>query len=95
MQEMSAQVKEEMSDSSAFTTKLAATMKTNGVTSIDASAIKADTSKEPANAGSSGEEVDELMFDGDDTLSAADDQHGWRLTSIAIFSISVVLHAFM
>ena len=92
MQKMSATVKEEMSDSSAFTTKLAATMKTNGVTSIDTSAIKADTSKEPANAGSSGEEVEEFIFD-DDTLSAADDHHGWRLTSIVIFSISVVLHA--
>ena len=92
MQKMSATVKVEMSDSSAFTTKLAATMKTNGVTSIDTSAIKADTSKEPANAGSSGEEVEEFIFD---DLSAADDQHGWRLTSIAIFSISVVLHAFM
>ena len=90
MQKMSATVKKEMSDSSAFTTKLAATMKTNGVTSIDTSAIKADTSKEPAYAGSSGEEVEEFMFD---DLSAADDQHGWRLTSIVIFSVSVVLHA--
>ena len=90
MQKMSATVKEEMSDSSAFTTKLAATMKTNGVTSIDTSAIKADTSKEPANAGSSGEEVEEFIFD---DLSAADDHHGWRLTSIVIFSVSVVLHA--
>ena len=90
MQKMSATVKEEMSDSGAFTTKLAATMKTNGVTSIDTSAIKADTSKEPANAGSSGEEVEEFIFD---DLSAADDHHGWRLTSIVIFSVSVVLHA--
>ena len=90
MQKMSATVKEEMSDSSAFTTKLAATMKTNGVTSIDTSAIKADTSKEPANAGSSGEEVEEFIFD---DLSAADDHHGWRLTSIVIFSVSFVLHA--
>ena len=90
MQKMSATVKEEMSDSSAFTTKLAATMKTNGVTSIDTSAIKADTSKEPANAGSSGEEVEEFIFD---DLSAADDHHGWRLTSMVIFSVSVVLHA--
>ena len=40
---------------------------------------------------SSGEEVEEFIFD--DTLSAADDQHGWRLTSIVIFSVSVVLHA--
>ena len=90
MQKMSATVKVEMSDSSAFTTKLAATMKTNGVTSIDTSAIKADTSKEPANAGSSGEEVEEFIFD---DLSAADDHHGWRLTSIVIFSVSFVLHA--
>jgi len=59
MKKMSATVKEEMSDSTAFTTELVATMKTNGVTSVTPDAIKADTTKEPSNAGSSGEEIEE------------------------------------
>ena len=59
MKKMSATVKEKMSDSNAFTTELVATMISNGVTSVTPDAIKADTTKEPSNAGSSGEEIEE------------------------------------
>ena len=59
MKKMSATVKEKMSDSNAFTTELVATMISNGVTSVTPDAIKADTTKEPSNAGSSGEKIEE------------------------------------
>ena len=46
--------------SDAFTTKLTATMKTNGVTSVEVNDIKADTTKVPTNAGTSGGEIPEV-----------------------------------
>ena len=59
MVDLAAKVVSEMSDSDAFTTKLTATMKTNGVTSVEVDAIKADTTKVPTNAGTSGGEIPE------------------------------------
>ena len=61
MIDLSAAVVSKMSDSSAFTTALTATMKTNGVTSVKVDAIKADTTKVPTNAGASGGEIPESL----------------------------------
>ena len=90
MKKMSATVKEEMSDSSAFTTELVATMKTNGVTSVTPSAIKADTTKEPSNAGSSGEEVEEDEDFMNDDLSAG----GFRFAFTTITAVAAAAASF-
>ena len=63
MVDLAEKVVSEMSDSDAFTTKLTATMKTNGVTSVEVDDIKADTTKVPTNAGTSGEEIEEVGND--------------------------------
>ena len=63
MVDLAAKVVSEMSDSDAFTTKLTASMKTNGVTSVEVDAIKADTTKVPTNAGSAGEVIPEVGND--------------------------------
>ena len=60
MADLAEKVVSEMSDSDAFTTKLTATMKTNGVTSVEVNDIKADTTKVPTNAGTSGGEIPEV-----------------------------------
>jgi len=60
MVDLAEKVVSEMSDSDAFTTKLTATMKTNGVTSVEVNDIKADTTKVPTNAGTSGGEIPEV-----------------------------------
>ena len=57
MVDLAEKVVSEMSDSDAFTTKLTATMKTNGVTSVEVDDIKADTTKVPTNSGTAGEEI--------------------------------------
>ena len=63
MVDLAAKVVSEMSDSDTFTTKLTASMKTNGVTSVEVDAIKADTTKVPTNAGSAGEVIPEVGSD--------------------------------
>ena len=90
MNKMSATVQEEMSDSSAFTTELVATMETNGVTSVTPSAIKADTTKEPSNAGSSGEEVEEDEDFMNDDLSAG----GFRFAFTTITAVAAAAASF-
>ena len=90
MKKMSATVKEEMSDSSAFTTELVATMKKNEVTSVTPSAIKADTTKEPSNAGSSGEEVEEDEDFMNDDLSAG----GFRFAFTTITAVAAAAASF-
>jgi len=62
MVDLAEKVVSEMSDSDAFTTKLTATMKTNGVTSVEVDDIKADTTKVPTNAGTSGGEIEEVDY---------------------------------
>ena len=64
MADLAEKVVSEMSDSDAFTTKLTASMKTNGVTSVEVDDLKADTTKVPTNAGTAGGEVGNDMLGG-------------------------------
>ena len=89
MVDLAEKVVSEMSDSDAFTTKLAVTMKTNGVTSVEVDDIKADTTKVPTNAGSAGEEIPEEIDDYD-ILSAGQKTGG---ANLIVASLLVVVTA--
>ena len=93
MVDLAEKVVSEMSDSDAsdaFTTKLTATMKTNGVTSVEVNDIKADTTKVPTNAGTSGGEIPEV---GDyDTLGGGHKSGG---ANLIVASLLVVTAAVM
>ena len=90
MVDLAEKVVSEMSDSDAFTTKLTATMKTNGVTSVEVDDIKADTTKVPTNAGTSGGEIEEV---GDyDTLGGGHKSGG---ANLIVASLLVVTAAVM
>ena len=60
MVELSAAVVSKMADSDAFTTALAASMTTNGVTSVTVADIEADTTYVPTNSGTSGVAIPEV-----------------------------------
>jgi len=91
MVDLAEKVVSEMSDSDAFTTKLTATMNTNGVTSVKVDDIKADTTKVPTNAGSAGEEIPEEIDDYD-ILSAGQKSGG---ANLIVASLLVVTAAIM
>ena len=88
MVELAAAVVTKMADSSAFTTKLAATMTTNGVTSVKVDAIKADTTKVPTNAGTSGVAIPEK---GTDDLSLGHKSGANLITSLLVVTAAVMI----
>ena len=90
MVDLAEKVVSEMSDSDAFTTKLTATMKTNGVTSVEVNDIKADTTKVPTNAGSVGEEIPEEIGDYD-ILSLGHKSGANLIASLLVVTAAVMI----
>ena len=91
MIDLSAAVVSKMADSSAFTTALVATMKTNGVTSVKVDAIKADTTKEPRNAGVSGGEIPEIVSTDDDDESSGQKKSRPNLIVVILLAVTAAV----